>query len=925
MNKHLHIALLIFACLVYGLSFGQSHDLSGTWNVRLDSLDRGEQEQWQAARFESHSIALPGSLPMSGYGNEVGIATQWTGEILDSSWYFAPKYAKYRTPENIKIPFWLQPKKHYVGAAWYQREITLTSAGDYRLFLERPHWQTKVWIDNRAVGAQNSLATPHEFILKDLEKGAHVITIKVDNRQDSVDVGNSAHSLTDNTQTNWNGIVGSMELTALPAEHLTYATVRPDVKNGAVRVLLAANTGNAAVNVIVSDPTGQTVVNQRLQADSSWQSIDLPKPIQLWDEFSRNLYTLTVTVPRSEVSKTMRFGMRSITRQGRQFTLNGQPIFLRGTLDCAIFPKTGYPPTDKKEWKRIFQTVQDYGLNHVRYHSWCPPEAAFAAADEMGVYLQVEASSWANTPTSTVGDGAPIDAYIYQETKDILDTYGHHPSLCLVAYGNEPGGKNQKAYLADYIDHFRSYDPDKLYTSGAGWPFVPNADFYNHAGPRIQHWGAGLKSPINSQPPKSTDDYDELIESIAMPYVSHEMGQWCAYPDFNEIPLYDGVLQAKNYEIFQEDLKAKGLGHLGDDYLKASGALQVLGYKADMEKAFRTREMAGFQLLGLQDFSGQGTATVGVVNAFWEPKPYVSAAAFRSFCDTTVLLARFPRFTFSNADTFDVALELAHFGSQPIEGVVTWQVASQDKVLATGSIALEPFNRKLAVPVGSAQMELAQITSPQQLTLTATIGQKTNEWNFWVYPALETEQKIYTTNVLDKQVEKRLRKGGKVLYCIPSNMLRAEAGGNVGVGFSSIFWNTAYTSGQKPHTLGVLAQPDHAALNLFPTRPHSDWQWWGPMTGASAINLDALQADIQPIVRIIDDWFENRDLALLFEVKVGKGSLLVSGADLIKSEELSSKQLLRSLQQYMSSEAFQPKAEVTLDQIRDLTKSEADE
>lgn len=917
----LHIILLV-SIGIPGLA--QQIDLSGVWQVRLDSLDRGEEEVWYAAGFADHEIALPASVTEHGFGNDLHVNTQWTGEILDSSWYTAPKYAKYRKPDNIKIPFWLQPKKHYLGAAWYQRKVRLPTSGDYRLFLERPHWQTKVWIDGQLVGAQNSLGTPHEWVAEQLAAGTHQVTIKVDNRLDSVDVGNSAHSLTDQTQTNWNGLVGDMYLSPLGQAYLTHSTVRPDVANGAVKVYLASNTGTARVNVVISDPSGREVVNQQLIADGSWQQLALPRPVMLWDEFNPNLYTARFTVQNGS-ERTLRFGMRSITTKGRQIAINDQLIFLRGTLDCAIFPKTGYPPTDILEWKRIFKTVQEYGLNHVRYHSWCPPEAAFAAADELGVYLQVEASAWANTQTSKVGDGAPIDAYIYQETKDILDTYGHHPSLCLIAYGNEPGGQNQKAFLADYIAHFRSYDPDKLYTSGAGWPLVANADFYNHAGPRIQHWGAGLKSPINSQPPLSTDDYNELIESIDMPYVSHEMGQWCAYPDFSEIPQYDGVLEAKNYEIFQDDLKAKGLGHLAEDYLKASGALQVLGYKADMEKAFRTREMAGFQLLGLQDFSGQGTATVGVVNAFWEPKPYVSAAAFRSFCDTTVLLARFPKFVYRNDEAFSVAIELAHFGTQPIEGEVTWQVKAAGKTLASGKLPVAAFNRKLAVAIGGIAMDLSEIATPQQLTLHTTLGAAANQWNFWVYPDEQQEQAIYMTNTLDKKAEKHLRKGGKVLYSVPPNALRADAGGDVGVGFSSIFWNTAYTSGQKPHTLGVLTNPDHPALAAFPTAFHSDWQWWGPMTGASAINLDVLQMDIEPIVRILDDWFENRDLALVFEVKVGKGSMLISGADLINAEELSSRQLLASLQRYMSSEAFQPGVEVSLEQLRNLTKQEADE
>jgi hypothetical protein len=149
-----------------------------------------------------------------------------------------------------------------------------------------------------------------------------------------------------------------------------------------------------------------------------------------------------------------------------------------------------------------------------------------------------------------------------------------------------------------------------------------------------------------------------------------------------------------------------------------------------------------------------------------------------------------------------------------------------------------------------------------------------------------------------------------------------EMGGNVGVGFSSIFWNTAWTGGQKPHTLGILCNPQHPALELFPTEYHSNWQWWDAMSHADAIQLDSFPVELKPVVQIIDDWVSNRKLALIFEAKVGKGSIVVSGADLENNMEnrLEAKQLKASLLKYMESEKFNPKVSLTVGEIQGIVK-----
>ena len=370
-----------------------------------------------------------------------------------------------------------------------------------------------------------------------------------------------------------------------------------------------------------------------------------------WDEFAPVLLQLTATLEAGEARDTraVRFGLREIGTQGTQFVVNGRKVFFRGTLECAIFPKTGHPPTDVDSWRRIVRIAKAHGLNLIRFHSWCPPEAAFTAADEEGFYYQVEVASWANSSTR-LGGGLPIDEWLYRETGRILKAYGNHPSFVLLPYGNEPAGRDAE-FLGRWVEHWKAEDPRRLYTSASGWPQIPENQFHVSPDPRIQAWGAGLASRVNAKPPETRTDYRDYVRARTVPVISHEIGQWCAYPNLAERSKYTGYLKAKNFDIFADTLAANGMADQAADFLHASGKLQALLYKEDIESALRTPGMGGFELLDLHDFPGQGTALVGVLDPFWDSKGYVTADAFRRFAGSTVPLARLDRRVFTTAET----------------------------------------------------------------------------------------------------------------------------------------------------------------------------------------------------------------------------------------------------------------------------------
>lgn len=945
------VALLVWCFGIVGnLSIIHAQDapvnrlsLAGKWAFEIDSSDVGIKEKWFQKNLKD-KIILPGSMTTNGIGSDITIHTPWTGSIEDSAWFFEPEYARYRQPGNIKIPFWLQPKKYYKGAAWYQKKITIPNAwksSHTELFIERTHWETTVWIDDKKIGVQNSLGTPHIYDLTEtLPPGQHTITIRVDNRIKEVNVGENAHSVSDHTQTNWNGLTGKLFIQSRPLIYVDEVQIYPDLENKQVTAKITINNtsgkkSEATLQLLATAPIPQLKklksLSKKIGLNPGITETTLTYPMGgtplLWDEFHPHLYRMKVklTNTTNESDKQdVTFGMRNISTKGSQFIINGRLTFMRGTLECAIFPKTGYPPTDVKEWVRILKVAKSYGLNHIRFHSWCPPEAAFAAADQLGLYLQVENSSWANFGV-TIGDGKPLDQYIYDESSRMIKAYGNHPSFCFMAYGNEPSGKNQKKYLADFVTYWKRKDPRKLYTTAGGWPVVPENDFNSSPDPRLQAFGGGLKTIINSRKPATDYDWSAIVSKWPSPTISHEIGQWVAYPDFKEIPKYDGVQQAKNLEIFQDKLRESGMENLADSFLLASGKLQVLCYKADIEAALRTPGFGGFQLLDLHDFPGQGTALVGVLNAFWEEKGYVTADAYRRFCNSTVPLVRLPKMIYLNNEELKVPVEIAHFGQGLIANARPyWQLTKKDGTLfASGQLPQTTIPLGNAIALGTIRQSLQAIAKPEKLILTVTAADFSNTWDIWVYPAqlpATIETGIKVTPVFDKAIIDFLQRGGSVLLTLPKGNLRADKGGDIAIGFSSIFWNTAWTHKQAPHTLGILCNPQHPALQAFPAEYHSNWQWQDAMSHASAIKLNEVATGLKPIVRVIDDWFTARPLGLLFECKIGTGKLLVSGIDLIsnQTERPEARQLLYSLKKYMASQDFRPDVEIAPKKIEDL-------
>lgn len=912
----------------------QEISLAGTWRFAIDRRDEGIRENWQHKILDD-AILLPGTMITNGKGDEVGPGTKWTASIYDSSFFFQPRLAAYREPGNYKIPFWLTPQKYYVGAAWYQKEVRIPvswKGKPIRLFMERVHIGSAVWFDGKRIDSfQNSLSTPHVYELSAaVTPGKHTITVRIDNRLRVAEVGQDSHSVSDHTQGNWNGIIGKISLQAIPALQLTDLQIYPFPAERKVKVKYTiSNTSGkdqySGIIIRVPGASGKVFyAGQKLHTllpgtkASGELEVELEDSIHYWNEFDPYLYRLYVEIGQ-DPKMEFRFGMRTVSVSNKSILLNGQRMFLRGDLNNCEFPLTGHPPMDVESWRKLFAVLKNYGLNHVRFHSWCPPDAAFTAADELGFYLQPEAPTWPNHGTS-VGDGRYIDSYIYSETERMVAVYSNHPSFVMLAAGNEPAGRNQATYLAAFVNYWKAKDNRRIYTGASvatSWPLVPENEYMVKSGARGLEW--------NNKPPGSMDDYNETMLKYPVPFVQHEQGQWCVFPDFEEIKLYTGAYKARNFELFRDDMQAQGLLSLAPAFLQASGKLQALCYKMEMERSLRTKDLAGFQLLGLQDFPGQGTALVGVLNAFYKEKGYINAAQFRQFCNSVVPLARLPRFTYSANEEVTAAIELFQYGPADMNNtILDWQLVDQQgSIRKTGSLPAKNYSRSNLHEAGSVRFPLTGISAPQELKLIVTVRGTAfrNQWPIWVFPTgLPTVELTdlpdrLATDTLDEKAIAILNNGGKVILNLYGKVTK---GREVVQAFTPVFWNTSWFKMRPPHTLGLLIDSASPAFRFFPTAANSDLQWWDVVTHSQVMHLEDFSPSMPVLIRPIDTWFMNRNLGLAFEARIGKGRLLVTSIALNHNSAVM-RQLRFSLYQHLLFASEWSNTIVSPEQIRALT------
>jgi len=941
-TKFLPLLLLLLALgLALRTSAAETQPLAGQWRFALDRKDSGISEKWFSKNL-TDKINLPGILESQGYGDEISVNTPWVLSLYDHFWFLRADYAAYTNAGNVKVPFLSQPERHYVGAAWYQRDIEIPEVWDGKhitLFMERPHWKSTVWLDDREIGSDISLCVPHEFDFGIMSPGKHRLTVRVDNRM-ILPYRLDAHSVSDSLDDAWNGIIGKIELRATPPVWVEDIQIFPDLETRTitVRAHVSNLTGKAQkieLTAKVKSEASQVANDSFAGTNISFEIPNNGTNIQftsgclnmVWDEFWPRAQIFSLRSEGQEkssydYSETI-FGLRDLRTQGNQFILNGHPIYFRGTHFGGDFPLSGYPPTDVASWKKIFQTCKDYGLNHMRFHSWCPPEAAFKAADELGFYLQIECGMW-----NEFSPGGAMEKQLYSETERIISKFGNHPSFMLLSASNEAHG-NWKPVLSQWVKHFRAEDPRHLYTPDTGWSLIDSATESINGGADFLAVSRIGQNVLRGNRGWFGGDYGSSSAGVPVPIIGHEVGQWVAYPDFDVIKKFTGFMRPGNFEIFRDSAKAHGVLDQNKEFAWASGRFQLACYKEEIEANLRTPGMGGFQLLDLHDYTGQGTALVGLLDPLWNNKGYTTPEEFREFCGAVVPLALLKQRVFTTAETLEASVKVANFS--PVawtNAEASWEIRSaKNEVLARGNFSAITIPIRKNLTIGNISAGLSKLPAPAAYRLVVNLHPAPwtasaidrmfeNHWNFWLYPAqildLVPPNVLVTSSWAD--AERKLSSGGKVLF-LPHNADLDWS--SPPLSRTPVFWN-ALMGPTWTRMLGLWCDTNHPALAEFPTEANCDWQWTELLRNTRAVNLDHLPKNLRPIVSAIDDWNRNYKLGLIFEARVGNGKLLVCAADLNGNSSPVVQQLRRSLLDYMAGGKFAPKAEISLAEFASL-------
>ena len=841
MKKSILIACLGLVSL--GLQ-AQSISLAGEWNVELGKSGSAFAKSKRASQGEVKRAILPGTIDT----NCLGFAPKDTMETTHLTRLYA-----------------------YKGAARYSRTINIPKDWKKKpveLFLERtrPTW---VYVDGELVDSCNFISTPQRYLLpKKVKPGKHLLEIVVDNGRGVPDqVYGSSHAYTEDTQTNWNGIIGEIRLEVKSEERR-------------VKKQRSASEGKANSNVL--------------------------------PDFAKDFHI-----------------------EGAHFYANGHRIFLRGKHDAAVWPLTGHVEMSVEGWMKYLGTCKEYGINHVRFHSWCPPEAAFVAADSLGIYLQPELPFWGSFDKKD----ERLMAFLHQEGENILREYGHHPSFRMMALGNELWGDIDK--MKEFVDDFRKIAPDKYYTFGSNYylgyqGIKEGMDYFTTCRIGGEGWGkynthtrgsfsfadAYDGGMINHLHPNSTMNFDEACDKAGIPIISHETGQFQTYPDYREMKKYTGVLHPYNFEVFRRRLAAAGMLSQADDFHKASGLWSVKLYKADIEMDLRTRNMAGFQLLDIQDYPGQGSAFVGILDAFMESKGITTSEEWRQWCSPVVPLLEMKKFCFEDGEKIQAKVKVANYGGTSLYGKkLMWKIGD-----AEGVMNIFTYDEGL-IDVGILDEEISA-DKPAKLNVSLNIEgtEARNSYELWVYPKKALEKKgIIIARDLNQEVVKVLEKGGKVLW-MPDSLPYT-----VGGLFQTDYWNyrmfkTICENNKKkvsPGTLGILTNPEHPIFKGFPTEMHTNWQWFPVIKESHPLVLDNFAKDYRPIVQVIDNIERNHKLGLVMEWKVGAGKLLVCMSDLEKASKYpEGKAFYQSVIDYMRSADFNPQVEITASDLLKTLKEE---
>lgn len=944
--------------------------LDGSWHVELEDGTTGQMD-------------LPGTLDENGIGHRDVGANQWHPDA-------ALGKAEEEIDKDAPIATRFTRRHTYEGKARISRRIKIPEYGMERLFVRVERARAlRLFVDGAesCIFRQGTLSTPYIFELTGVTPGEHELTFLSDNSYPGMPKTAICYSsaATDETQTNWNGILGECSMYTRPQNFIDSLRVYPravkkEEKNkadsyvidvcvelapGAKEILIdakmvlqsetlaAGNLENTQKLTEIFGCAGENLMETGAEAQENQKTVEiwfrnlpLRENVKLWDEAEGNLYEMAAILDSGMAAEygddivdecQIRFGIRSFGDNGSgRLALNGRTIFLRGEANCAEYPETGHPPMTIPEWKEMLLKYRSYGINCVRFHSHCEPEAAFAAADELGMLLQPELSHW--DPKNAFGTEESY-RYYRAELTAILKTYANHPSFVMLTLGNElqAQGKGRER-MRELVRTAKRLDPTRLYANGSNAFYGEEgcdseSDFYTSQSCKnvvIRGTFSGMRGYINENYPSADHAYDaamvEIRKEYPKPVFSFEVGQFEVLPDFEELKSFHGISDPMNLKLIKKRVEERGLLPSWKKYVEATGELSRLAYREEIEAAMRTRELSGISLLGLQDFPGQGTALVGMMNSHMESKPYLFARPerFREFFRESRIFVKLPRYTYEEGEYLTAEVGVANFGKDSISGELVWTLGYRDCAVNTGSgeFLYGRADRQKNCPPGT-YTSLGRLDIPLEVKgvsaafmLTVSMGDCTSTYPVWVYKKASPEcpKNVYETRVFDEQTRAVLQNGGRV-YLSP-DADEESLPYSIKTQFTTDFWSVG-TFADQEGGMGQLIDTEHPIFKEFPTDLHTDWQWWIMATKRAVI----LPHPMKMIITEMDSYAFLRPMAQLIEFRCLKGKVLLSTMELHKSQQYPEARALQAaIYTYLSGENFEPAEELAEEELSTLVR-----
>jgi len=878
--------------------------LDGVWNFATDPAGRGEAEKWYLP-----DAKLP-AMPLPGYASSADGTIRVPG-IWDNQGYGT---------ETDKV------RHNYVGKGWYRRTVEIPDSWKgKRIFLMVTGISrySKIWVGGQYVGEHiGYLSTQEHEISQQAVPGQSVtVTIQVDSKQRwEVDTLFGASSLADYMDVAWGGIWGHVLLEARSDAWLTDLYVQPDVLGSSCTVsatLSGNNDLSDAVKLEVFEASGKRVGETRVimhPVSSIGQRVSAKVALpgaQLWTPDTPTLYTARLSLLKKEQvldTAESRFGMRQFTVDGYRLLLNGKRIMLRGYGDDHIYPEQMAMPCDKDLHLRRLRIIKSYGFNHVRHHSTVMPPEYYEACDEIGVITTVEfpivyapyipgtGTRWKKEVSPGADPKPALDTY-HREWAAVITQNRNHPSVLCWVMGNELYADMPIRY--SFRDIAKKLDPAGIYLDSDGVD------------------KALLRDQKRDRPTVAIYDiqYDEWADPVVSttkfstpqpikPVLSHEAGNYLTFslPDLSD----QFTNNFKPFWMTAGKVKLEKLGLLQEatKWAEKSECLYTFLHKCNLESLRKNPFLSGYHWWLFQDY---WTTANGIVDLYFRPKS-ITKEEVLVFNNEVVLLQDGLAMTYRGNSRLDLKILVSNFSAEPLQGEMTWEVKAGGETVAKKTVSVSQIPQGDVAEAVVIGLVLPEQAKPSKLSVSAKLSaggkQYGNDWSSRIFPAVtrpaispvpvfvsDAQSKLFgtwglksipgdgpldahavyvTDDLLDVRVIDAMKRGACVV-CLGGADPFLNA-------YPVTFRTTWWKAGDVPekNNTGTFVY-DHPATRAIAPDGWCDGGWFYLIEGAKKYVIEDAPSRPDVIIRALSSMAMVQDEALLFEVGVGKGSLIVSG------------------------------------------------